>query len=185
MIYALVNNKKQKDAEKIGSLAAIVDEYIQGDIVTPKILAKLAPQDTLVVENVAALGKSVHEVVNTLNTIAGYKINLCLAYENISFKANKLVDVASSLVLAFRLHSSLISLRSKTALHDRKAKGVKLGRPYGCNPGLKLDDHKEEIQELLMNGMSKDDIAEKYHVCRSTVYNYVRKNPELFVLEAK
>lgn len=185
MIYALVNNKKQKDAEKIGSLAAIVDEYIQGDIVTPKILAKLAPQDTLILENVAFLGKNINEIVTALNIIAGYKINLCFSKENMSFKANKLPEIASSLLLAFRLHQSLIFQRSKTALQDRKAKGVKLGRPYGSNPALKLDDYKEDIRKMLMSGTSKDDIAEKYHVCRSTVYNYVRKNPELFVLEAR
>jgi DNA invertase Pin-like site-specific DNA recombinase len=183
-IYALVSNKKQK-GENIGSLAAIIDEYIQGDMVTQNLLKKFNPEDTLVIENVTFLGANVHEVVNALNTIADYKINLCLAQENISFKADKLPNIASSLLLAFRLHQSLISQRSKTALQDRKAKGVKLGRPYGCNPGLKLDDHKEDIRKMLLSGVSKDVIAEKYNVCRSTVYNFVRNNPELFVLEAR
>lgn len=177
-IYALVSNKKQK-GENIGSLAAIIDEYIQGNMVTQNLLKKFNPEDTLVVENIIALGKNVNEIVTALNTIAGYGINLCFAKENISFKANKLADIASSLVLAFRLHQSLISLRSKTALSEKKAKGIKLGRPYGLNPALKLDDHKAEIKELLINGTSKDAIAEKYHVCRSTVYNFVHKNPEL------
>ena len=181
-IYALVSNKKQK-GENIGSLAAIIDEYIQGDMVTQNLLKKFNPEDTLVIENVCYLGKNINEIITALNTIADYKINLCLAQENISFKADKLADVASSLLLAFRLHSSLISQRSKTALQDRKAKGVKLGRPYGSNPALKLDDYKEDIRKMLMSGTSKDDIAEKYHVCRATAYNYVRKNPELFVLE--
>ena len=177
-IYALVSNKKQK-GENIGSLAAIIDEYIQGDMVTQNLLKKFNPEDTLVIENVCYLGKNINEIITALNTIADYKINLCLAQENISFKADKLPNIASSLLLAFRLHQSLISQRSKTALQDRKAKGVKLGRPYGLNPALKLDDHKEDIRKMLMSGTSKDDIAEKYHVCRSTVYNFVKKNPQL------
>ena len=183
-IYALVSNKKQK-GENIGSLAAIIDEYIQGDMVTQNLLKKFNPEDTLVIENVVALGKNVNEIVNALNSIADYKINLCLAQENISFKADKLPEIADSLLLAWRLHQSLISLRSKTALQERKEQGIKLGRPYGSNPALKLDDHKDEIKKLLLTGVSKDDIAEQYNVCRSTVYNFVKKNPELFVLEAR
>ena len=58
-----------------------------------------------------------------------------------------------------------------------------LGRPFGSNPGLKLDDHKKEIKKLLLAGMSKDVIAEKYKVSRSTVYNFVKKNPELLLEE--
>lgn len=183
-IYALVSNKKQK-GENIGSLAAIIDEYIQGDMVTQNLLKKFNPEDTLVIENVVALGKNVNEIVNALNSIADYKINLCLAQENISFKSDKLPEIASSLLLAFRIHQSLISLRSKTALQERKAKGAKLGRPYDSKVALKLDDYKEDIRKMLMTGTSKDVIAEKYNVCRSTVYNFVKKNPELFVLEAR
>lgn len=182
-IYALVSNKKQK-GENIGSLAAIIDEYIQGDMITQNLLKKFNPEDTLVIENVCYLGKNINEIITALNTIADYKINLCLAQENISFKADKLPNIASSLLLAFRLHQSLISQRSKTALQDRKAKGVKLGRPFGFNPDLKLDDHKDEIKEMLLAGVSKDKIAEQYNVCRSTVYNFVKKNPELLSGEA-
>lgn len=183
MIYALVNSKKQQGTENIGSLAAIVDKRIQGDVVNQRILKQLEPQDTLVIENVTVLGKNVNEIVNALVMIADYKINLCLAQENLSFKADKLPEVASSLLIALRLQQSLISLRSKTALRERKAKGIKLGRPYGANPALKLDDHKEEIKKLLLTGVSKDDIAEQFNACRSTVYNFVKKNPELLLRE--
>lgn len=183
-IYALVSNKKQK-GENIGSLAAIIDEYIQGDMVTQNLLKKFNPEDTLVIENVCYLGKNINEIITALNTIADYKINLCLAQENISFKADKLPNIASSLLLAFRLHQSLISQRSKTALQDRKAKGIKLGRPYNSKVDLRLDEYKDDIKKMLQSGTSKDEIAKRLNVCRSTVYNYVRKNPELFVLEAK
>lgn len=178
-IYALVNNKKQQGTANIGSLAAIVDTYIYGNVVNQKILAKLESQDTLVVENVSALGKNVNEIVNALNVIAKYEINLCFSKENMSFKANELPEIASSLVLAFRLHQSLISLRSTTALQDRKAKGIKLGRPHNSKVALRLDEYKDDIKKMLQSGTSKDEIAKRLNVCRSTVYNFVRKNPEL------
>ena len=185
MIYALIDKKQFKKSEDFlfGSLTAMIDEYLDGEIITPKLLKKLTSKDTLVVKNVLALGKNVNEIVLCLQTIAGRKINLCLAQENLSFKAEMLPELSESLLLAFRLHQSLISLRSKTALQERKAQGVKLGRPYGTNPGLKLEDNKEEIKKLLLSGMSKDKIAEKFNVCRSTVYNFVKKNPELLMGE--
>ena len=176
--YALIGDKKNRNLPAYFSEMS-VDEIIQGQQVTKDILSKLKAKDTLVVANIASLGKSISDIVETLNVVADYKINLCLAQENLSFKADKLPEVASSLLIALRLQQSLISLRSKTALSERKAKGIKLGRPYGANPALKLDDHKEEIKKLLLTGVSKDKIAEKFNVCRATVYNFVRKNPEL------
>ena len=95
------------------------------------------------------------------------------------FNAKKLPEIASSLLIALRLHQSLISLRSKTALQERKAQGFKLGRPHGLNPALKLDENREEIKRLLLSGVSKDKIADHFNVCRATVYNFIRKNPEL------
>ena len=190
MIYALITKekadrkKKQKDSLFVDSLTAVIDEYIYHDSVNFEILEKLKPQDTLVIENIQSLGKSVSEIVETLNMIAQYHINLCLIRENLSFKADTLPEIASSLLIAFRLHQSLISLRSQNSLQERKAKGAKLGRPFGFNPDLKLDDHKDEIKEMLLAGVSKDKIAEQYNVCRSTVYNFVKKNPELLSGEA-
>ena len=184
-IYALINSKKQKSkgsqSVSLGGLAVVADDYIEGETVTPNLLRKLHSDDTLVVENGSFLGANVHEIITTLNAVSECGINLCLAQENISFKAEKLPEIASSLLLAFRLHQSLISLRSKTALQERKEQGIKLGRPYGSNPTLKLDDHKDEIKKLLLTGVSKDDIAEQYNVCRLTVYNFVKKNPELLL----
>lgn len=183
-IYVLVDSS---DKEESGSFSDIYnflgDEIISGKQIDKVILGKLKANDMLVVENIQALGTSLSEIIKTLNEVAEYGVNLCLISENLSFKANKLPAIADSLLLALRLHQSLISLRSKTALQERKSQGVKLGRPYGSNPALKLDDHKDEIKKLLLTGVSKDDIAEQYNVCRSTVYNFVKKNPELLLGE--
>ena len=186
MIYALLDNKKQKNKENreiyFGGFSAIIDDYLQGDRVTLSLLKKLVPDDTLVIENVSFLGQNVHEIITALNAISQYGVNLCLAQENISFKADKLPEIASSLLLAFKIHQSLISLRSKTALQERKAQGKHLGRPFGSNPKLKLDDYREDISQMRLSGVSIKKIADKYHVCSATIYNLMHKYPELFVV---
>ena len=183
-IYVLVDGSDKGEAESLSDIYNFFgDEIIRGKQVDKAVWDKLKANDVLVVENVLSLGSSLSEILEALAVCAEHRVHLCLARENISFKADKLPEIADSLLLAWRLHQSLISLRSKTALQERKEQGVKLGRPYGSNPALKLDDHKDEIKKLLLTGVSKDDIAEQYNVCRATVYNFVKKNPELLLRE--
>ena len=178
-VYALGNDNASATVKSLFKIP--IDEVIKANKITQNLLEKLQANDTLVIDNIEYLGSSLSEIVESLNKIAQYKLNLCLVNESLYIKADKLPEIASSLLIAIRLHQSLISLRSRHALQDRKAKGLKLGRPYGASPGLKLDDHKREIQKMLSAGISKEDIAEQYNVCRTTVYNFVKKNPELLL----
>ena len=181
MIYALVINKNHNEDNFNGfdDSDIRVDKYLYGKSLNQDILQQISPSDTLVVADIEVIGKELSEIIKTINLVAQYNINLHLIRENLFFKADRLPEIASSLLIAFRLHQSLISLRSSKALQAKKAEGVKLGRPYGFNPDLKLDDKKDEIKKLLLAGVSKDKIAEKYNVCRATVYNFVKKNPRL------
>jgi len=176
-IYALVNDKKGPIQAK-GMFDLFVDETISSNKVTKKVLNQLEPNDTLLVQNILYLGDSVGDVATTLNELAEQQINLCLVEENLSFKTEKLPELAQALLIALKIHKSLISLRSKSALQERKASGMKLGRPFGYQPALKLDDYKDDILAMLKSGATKEAIAKKYHVCRSTIYNFVKRNLE-------
>ena len=173
-IYALMDDKKGV-AQATGIFELFVDETISGNKITQEIIGQLEADDTLLVQNILYLGGSVSDVAATLGKLAQAQINLCLVDENLSFKADKLSELADSLLVALKIHNSLISLRSKDALQKRKAGGMRLGRPFEANPSLKLDDYKDEILTMIKSGVSKDVIAQKYHVCRSTVYNFVRR----------
>lgn len=179
-IYVLVDSS---DKEESGSFSDIYnflgDEIISGKQIDKVILGKLKANDVLVVENVLSLGSSLSEILKTLAMCAEGSIHLCLAQENISFKADKLPEIASSLLLADKLNKSLISLRSHTAIQNKIAKGHHFGRPFKSTSAKKLDSYHEDIKALLQSGVSKDRIAEKFNVCRSTVYNFIKKHPEL------
>lgn len=179
--YALISDETLSK-QAIGMYELFVDETIQGDRVSKSILNRLSTNDTLVVVNIQYLGTSLSEIIETLKEVAEHSVNLCLVGENLSFKAKKLPEIASSLLIAWKLHQSLISLRSKTTLQERKAQGKYLGRPYGSNPKLKLDDYREDISQMRLSGVSIKKISEKYHVCPATIYNLMHKYPELFVI---
>ena len=178
-VYALVDSQSSV-SKKIIDFS--VDDTIRADKLTTNVLKRLKPHDTLVVANVQYLGTSVHEIIESMNMAAQYGVNLYLADENLSFKAEKLQEISSSLLLVFRLYQSLVSTRSKTALQERKAQGVKLGRPFGANPKLKLDDYREDISQMRLSGVSIKKITDKYHVCSATIYNLMHKYPELFAV---
>lgn len=179
-VYALIADKKVSHQTAMFEL--LVDETIQGDKITKKILSQIEPGDTLLVQNVLYLGDSVGDVATILNKLAEQQINLCLIDENLSFKAEKLSELAQALLIALEMHKSLISLRSKSALQKRKANGMKLGRPFGSESAMKLDDYKDEILALVHSGMPKREIAKKYNVCRSTIYNFVKRQESIEVV---
>lgn len=185
MIYALVNKQKNLEiqASSLGGFIAVINEYIQGDSITQSLLKKLKSDDTLVIENIEVLGNTIDEIIAILSSISQNNINLCLAEENLSFKAEKLPEFASSLEIASKIHRKLISVTTRKALKAVKAKGKKLGQPVGAVLTKKLDNYKEEIKQALAAGVTKATIAKRYNVCRKTVNNFVKQNPDLLLGE--
>lgn len=59
---------------------------------------------------------------------------------------------------------------------------MKLGRPFGSESAVKLDNYKDEILALVHSGMPKREIAKKYNVCRSTIYNFVKRQESIEVV---
>lgn len=181
-IYALLSSKNKSTENQgalLGAFAAVVDECVQGDAITQSLLKKLKSGNTLIIESIEFLGNTTDEIVATINNISQHHINLCLAEENLSFKAEKLPEFASSLEIASKIHRKLISVATRKALKAVKAKGKKLGQPFGAILTKKLNRYKEEIRQMLANGASKSSIARRYNVCWSTVSNFVNENPDL------
>jgi DNA invertase Pin-like site-specific DNA recombinase len=76
--------------------------------------------------------------------------------------------------LLAELERDLISSRTKMALAQAKAAGMKLGRPKG--PGKsELDGHEDEIKDLLSKGVNKANIARIFGVAWGTLDNHIKK----------
>ena len=77
--------------------------------------------------------------------------------------------------MASEIECDLISKRTKEALHAKKMKGIKLGRPTG--PGKsKLDPYRKENVALLYQGSAQKHISKKYKVNEATMHNWMKKN---------
>ena len=74
------------------------------------------------------------------------------------------------------MERNLIRQRTIEGLAERKRMGVMLGRPVGAkNKHYVLDDKQTLIKGLLIQGISKQRIARRCGVNKSTLYSYLYK----------
>jgi DNA invertase Pin-like site-specific DNA recombinase len=83
--------------------------------------------------------------------------------------------VLTMLAMFAEIERDLISERTKEGLKAVKRRGVKLGRPKGSGKS-KLDDHHDEIIDLLQNGSTKAFVANKYSTSQANLYRWLKKN---------
>ena len=179
MIYALVDNNKNLLDDFTSKLGLRIDEYISDSHIDSEFINRLSSNDIIIAENVLSLGGWVEEIVDTISRLSSLKINLYLAREDLQVKASELSDIANGLSIAYKIHRSLISLRSHKAIHERIAKGHSFGRPVNSFSSKKLDGKVDELKALLSKGMPLTDIAIELNVSRSTIYNYMKNNHKL------
>ena len=96
----------------------------------------------------------------------------------------RLGDDIQSKVLAFafalsaEIERNLISQRTREALARLKAEGKPLGRPQGSRTRLEahsLYKHEAAIRKALERGVSKSEIARRFHCSRNTLKRYIKE----------
>jgi len=142
------------------------------------VLLNLGAGDLLIVSEMSRLGRSVGEVVTTIDRIVATGIEFIAIKENIKIKDKQ--DLNTKVMITMfslfaEVERELNSLRTKEALASLKAAGQKLGRPKGTLGKSKLDGKDAEIKKLMNLNVSKTSISKILEVDRSTLKNYVDK----------
>lgn len=141
------------------------------------LIEKMCLDDTLIISELSRLSRSFWGILNVLNQCANKGINIFSVKEDFQFTDNlnsKVVSFAFS--LCAEIERNLISSRTKEALDRKKAEGIKLGRPVGTSHKKnKLDEHWEEIEELRKQGVKYEQIALKFDVSRTTLFNFLKE----------
>ena len=133
--------------------------------------------DTLIVSELSRLGRSVGEIITTVDRLVHHQIRVFALKEGLRLTGAQ--DLQSRVIVTLfglfaEIERPLLSLRTKEALAAARAAGKRLGRPPGALGKSKLDGKEQEIQTLLGLQVSKASIAKITGVDRSTLYHFMR-----------
>jgi putative DNA-invertase from lambdoid prophage Rac len=145
-----------------------------------KIVEQLGKGDILIVPELSRLARSISQIYEIVEAVRAKGAELHIIKQGLIFSEGKndmqTKVMLSTFALMAELERDFISIRTREALHAKKLQGVKLGRAKGS--GLKLTEHKKEIEGLLNNKVSVSAIARIYKVNRATVSKFITEHIE-------
>jgi len=143
-----------------------------------ELVSKVNREDTVVVTELSRLGRSINELLHTIDRLLKTGVRLVSLKEKIDISADYKDDiVAMTTITIFSLMANiertLISMRTKEGLAKARANGVRLGRPKG--PGRsKLDGMEDEIRNLLGLGVTKSSMTKMFGVSWCALDNFIK-----------
>ena len=146
-----------------------------GDLITKT----MKPGDVLIVAEISRLARSTLQVLEILEEAAELDLVIHVAKQNLTFAGEGDMSsriLATVLGMVAQIEREFISIRTKEALAARKKAGQQLGRPKGPAEKHKLDDHRDQIQELINKEVGKRSIAKIVECAPSTLYDYLKRH---------
>ena len=142
-----------------------------------QLFTQVASGDTLIVSELSRIGRSVGQIVRTVEALIKGKVCFIAVKEGIWLDEER-NSQTQAMVRMFGLLAEtdreLVSIHTREGLDTARGKGKKLGRPKGSLGRSKLDGRTEEIRRLLALGVSKGAIAKIMGVERGTVNHFVK-----------
>ena len=141
-----------------------------------ELLNRVQKGDLIICAELSRLGRNLFMIMEILHICMNKECKVWTIKDNY-----RLGDDIQSKVLAFafglsaEIERNLITQRTKEALALRKVQGIHIGRVKGShNTTKKLTRYEEIIQELLMLGIPKAEIARKLNVDRTTLWRFLK-----------
>ena len=128
---------------------------------------------TLIVANVVSLGDSLKTITQNIKDFVSKGNTIYFVSERLKFQPDEATaELIKGLELAANIRSSMNSIITKNVLHEKRAKGQKLGRAFGTqNKKSILKDRGDFIMKALSEGRTKADIARELNISWRAVYN--------------
>jgi DNA invertase Pin-like site-specific DNA recombinase len=142
-------------------------------------LEQLQMGDILIVTKLDRLGRSTIEVLQIIEDIKNKGIQLHILKDGIIVDGSDTSPINQMIITLLtgfaQMERSFISERTKSALAQRKASGVKLGRQKGAIVKSKYDEHLATIQELITKDVSIASISKIIGVgTRQSLTTYIK-----------
>lgn len=141
---------------------------------------QLKAGDTLVVAELSRLGRSLGEVVQTVDRLAAAGVGLVTLKEGIRVLPNgdgsrdlQSKVMVGLIALLAEVERDLLSQRTKAGLVRARAEGKTLGRPKGSTGKSVLDGREAEIKGFLSKRVSKASLARILDVAPTTLGRFI------------
>lgn len=139
------------------------------------LIKKLKKGDVLIATEISRLGRNMLEIMEILKHCLEKECHITTIKENYNLGSDIQSKVlAFAFSLASEIERQLISQRTKESLKRLKEEGKHLGRPYGFNY-QKLSQRQHEIKKLLIQNISKAEIARRMECTWATLYRFIQK----------
>ena len=165
---------------KLGNVE-FIEEHASGKINYKErklgsLIDSMKEGDVLIVPELSRIARSITQILEVIKITKEKGILLYSLKENFNNKEDSITATVTSTIFALvaQIERELISLRTREALHARKAQGIALGRPKGKGKS-KLDAHKEDILKLVSLGVPKTLIAKQYSTTTGNLYNFLKR----------
>ena len=142
-----------------------------------QLFTQVASGDTLIVSELNRIGRSVGQIVRTVEALIKGKVCFIAVKEGIWLdeERNSQTQAMTRMFgLLAETDRELVSIHTREGLAAARVKGKKLGRPKGSLGRSKLDGQTEKIKRLLALGVSKGSIAKITGVERGTLNHFIK-----------
>ncbi len=182
-----IGNQKLQVLEFAQREKLAIDDFIAVEISSQKdqkkrkldeLFSKVSAGDTLIVAELSRLGRSLVEMVGIVNRLTSERINLISIKENLRIKEK--MDMTTKVTIYLfgilgEVERDIISIRTREALRAKRLDpNFRMGRPTGSLGKSKLDEHKADIERLLLHKVSQAAIARVCGTSRKNLGNYIR-----------
>lgn len=164
--------ESQRHRLKEAGAIKIFEDVISGKVFKrpglDELIAYARPNDILCIVRLDRLGRSLKELLETVEHLKAHKIGLMSLEEKIdtSTAAGELIFHVFGAIAHFERR--LIVERTKDGIHAARLKGKKPGRP-------ELDKDKlDSAIKLVESGLSPTHAAKQLHIGRSTLYRELK-----------
>lgn len=138
--------------------------------------------DRIICSELSRLGRKMYMIMEILSKCTTRGCQLWTIKDGFRLGDNvQSKTLAFAFGIAAEIERNLISQRTREALAQRRASGVKLGRPSGAGHQPKLDrllSSANEIRELRIQGYSIAKIAKKMKCSKSTMARFLKQMHE-------
>lgn len=154
-----------------------IDKFISDEKLTPSVLQKFSPNDTIIVADISALGTKFTDIIATISLIAEHFLYLCVIRGDIKADFTHALPSAYYFDIATLCYKEILSLKNKQIQDNLLKTGKQRGRRFGSlNKKKILEGSETEIQTMLQNKLTKAQIAAHFGCSKTALYLFINKH---------